>query len=947
MLTKSKKCQIALAASLIFASSHTLWAQSSSKNISVIGTAYEKSNGKLIPLRQATITVKEYGIVTTSNENGDFTLKNIPSGKVKLTGTYIGKLDIDTVLNIHDNSKLNLVFQDNSFRLENVDVVAKKSNNTVGTSSKISRNALEHLQANSLADAMSLVPGGFTINPDLTEAKQINIRGIARKNNNPTSDLSNAFGTSIIIDGAPVSNNANLQSLNPTISGGSSSMSGGAAPSGGYDVRNIPIQNIESIEVVRGIPSVAYGDITSGAVIVNQKAGRQPLTVEARTNPNLYGITASQGIVLDDQKGALNLGADYTYNTKDPVQSYRFYQRATFNSLYSNQFFNNKLSSNTGLSLNFGKDTRKLNPDDEVTKTKSYGKELGIALNTNGRITVENHWLKNIKYTGRISYTDKESYLQEQNVSATAPYSMTYTDGAVLTNFPGKQFYDKDGKEITNIPAGESDLYAINLPATYIGEYSIFGKELSAFAQASASFFNQIGNTNHRWLLGADFKIDKNYGDGKVFSDTLPPYRSAVFPNASFRKRKYSDIPALQQLGLFAEEDFTTTIADRELNIIAGLRYDLFNGKKSVLSPRLNASFEILPDVFSIRGGIGMLSKAPSLLYLSPENAYFEYININELATTAIPVDERVYMTTTRVFNTENKDLKIARNKKTELGFDLNIGKSMLSVTAFKENLENGYGFGLTTNSFQPVTYNEYKRVNNSAPIYNVTSNPVLAKYYMPNNNKRLDKKGIEFDLNLKRIDAIRTQFNINGAYIEQKSYSNEYTFYDAESGSGANSTNVGLYDPHMAVEYQKSFLTSLRAVHNIPSIGFVVTLTAEVFWNESDWTVYGNDSIPEKYISKTDGKIYDFDPANVNSAEFQNIIRPVARTNEIVESYSPMVNFNINVTKEIKDFLRVSFFANNMFRYYQIAQSDRVKSNYTTRNIPYFFGLNVALKIK
>lgn len=947
MLKRSKKNLIAVAILLFLGISNTLWAQSISGNISVTGTVYENSNGKLIPLRQATIEVKEYGIIATSNENGNFTLKNIPSGKFKLIGTYIGKLDIDTVLNLNNNSTLNLIFQDNSFRLENVDVIARKSDNTVGTSSTISRNALEHLQANSLADAMSLVPGGFTTNPNLSEAKQINIRGIARRNNAPSANVANAFGTSIVIDGAPVSNNANLQSLNPITSGASSSMAGGAPPAGGYDVRNIPIQNIESIEVIRGIPSVAYGDVTSGAVIVNQKAGRQPLTVEARANPNLYGINASQGIVLDKKRGALNLGADYTYNTKDPVQSYRFYQRATFNTLYSNQFFNNKLISNSGLSFNFGKDTRKLNPDDEITKTKSYGKDVGVAFNTNGRVIVENHWLKNIKYTGRISYTNKESFLQEQNVSATAPYSMTYTDGAVLTNFPGKAFYDKDGNEITNIPAGENHLYAMNLPATYVGEYTIYGKELNAFAQLSTSYFNQIGNTNHRWLLGADYKVDKNYGDGKVFSDTLPPYRNLSFPNASFRKRKYSDIPALQQLGLFAEENFSATIANRELNIIAGLRYGLFNGNKSALSPRLNASFEILPNILNVRGGIGMLSKAPSLLYLSPESAYFEFININELATTAIPAADRVYMTTTRVFNTENKDLKIARNKKAELGFDLKIGKSQLSVTAFQENLENGYGFGLTTNSFKSLTYNQYKRVNNAAPIYSVTSSPVLAKFYMPNNNMCLDKKGIELDLNLKRIDAIRTQFNINGAYIEQKSYSNEYTFYDAQSGSGANSTHIGLYDPKMEVDYQKSFLTSLRAVHNIPSIGFVVTLTAEVFWNESDWTVYGNDSIPLKYISNADGKIYDFDPARKDEAEFKKIIRPVARTREIVESYAPMVNFNINITKEIKDFLRVSFFANNMFRYYQIAQSDRVKSNYSKRNIPYFFGLNFALKIK
>lgn len=943
MSKKTISCYIAICIVIILAGTLGGFAQSGTR-INISGKAFEESNGNLKPIKQATIIIKEFGIITSSQSDGSFEIKNIPTvNHLHLTGSYLGKVDIDTLIAVKNNQKIQLVFKENSFRLQDVDVVAKKSDNTVGTSSTISSTAIEHLQANSLADVMSLMPGGLTSNPNLTGAKQINIRAISG-----SLDNSNAFGTSIIVNGAPTSNNANLQALNPTVSGATASMSGGASPAGGFDVRNIPVQNIESIEVIRGIPSVSYGDATSGAVVVNQKAGRQPLIVEARTNPNVYGINASQGIILGQNGAALNLGADYSYNTNDPVQAYKFYQRATFSSLYSNQFFNNKLSTNTGVNLNFGKDTRTLNPDDEITKTKSHAKELGGSIYSNGRISVLDQWLKSITYSGRISYTDKQSYLQEQYTAATAPYSMTYTDGATLTNFPGKKFYDKDGKEITHIPAGEENLYALYLPSTYVGEYQILGKELNAFAQTSAIFFNRIGNTFHNWKIGADLKYDKNYGDGKTFADSLPPYRNLGYVNATFRKRKYKDIPGLKQIGVFVEENFTTKIAERRLNIIAGIRYDRFNESKSAFSPRVNAELELIPKVFQIRGGYGLLSKSPSLLYLSPENAYFEYVNINELATTAIPANERVFMTTTRVFNTENDDLKIAKNKKAEVGFDIMLGKSILSVTGFQEKLVNGYQYGLTTNSFRPTNYIEYKRVNNASPIYSSTSNPVLAKFNMPNNNLNIEKKGIEFELNLKRFDAIRTQFNLNGMYIEQKIYNGDYNFYDNESGTGgATRTHIGLYNPKMEVAHEKSFVNSLRTVHNIPSIGFVVTLTTEVIWNESQWSSFANDSIPEKYISKIDGKIYDFDPSRKDEAEFKSILRIPNRVTEKVESLPPMLNFNINVTKEIKDFMRVSFFANNMFRSYPIAQSDRVKSTYYQRNIPFFFGLNLSLKIK
>ena len=75
-------------------------------------------------------------------------------------------------------------------------------------------------------------------------------------------------------------------------------MSGGASPSGGVDVRSISTENIESVEIIRGIPSVEYGDLTSGAVIVHTKAGREPLRVKAKANPIVYQLSMGTGYVL-------------------------------------------------------------------------------------------------------------------------------------------------------------------------------------------------------------------------------------------------------------------------------------------------------------------------------------------------------------------------------------------------------------------------------------------------------------------------------------------------------------------------------------------------------------------------------------------------------------------------------------------------------------------------
>ena len=90
----------------------------------------------------------------------------------------------------------------------------------------------------------------------------------------------------------------------------------------------------------------------------------------------------------------------------------------------------------------------------------------------------------------------------------------------------------------------------------------------------------------------------------------------------------------------------------------------------------------------------------PSLLYLYPENAYFEYININELTNENIPESQRSFMTTTEVRQVDNSDLKIAQNHKAEVGFNLRVGKTNLSVIAYKERLRDGYVMSQTFNTF-------------------------------------------------------------------------------------------------------------------------------------------------------------------------------------------------------------------------------------------------------
>ncbi|KGL49774.1 TonB-dependent receptor [Porphyromonas cangingivalis] len=901
------------------------------------GKVYEMVKGKRTPLPHASVSLPVYKMGGNSQMDGKYLIKGVPTGRVRVLVSFVGKQSIDTLVLVDKDMILDFVLREDNFRLKEVAVTATKSDNRQATASKISRNAIDHLQALSLKDILALLPGGSVNNPTLSNASQINIRTAAGGN-------MNALGTSIIQDGAPLSNNANLQVMNPGVVGATAPLSGGASPAGGVDTRMISIDDVESVEVIRGIPSVEYGDLTSGAVIIRSKAGRQPIRVNAKVNPNTYQASAHGGVNLGKNYGAISAGTDYAFNVTNPIQAYNHYQRMTGKVLYSNSFFDDRLTSNTVFNLIYGKDSRDRNPDDLTYKRKSSGGRLGVRLSNSGTWRFNEGWLKNINYVLSYAQTHKKSENEEMYHSANAPYSATLVDGAVLSNIAGEHLVDASGNEITHLANTEPGARAHYLPNSYLGRQMIDGREINFYAKLSADFHNRWGNVNNRILIGSDFRLDGNRGKGKHFEQVSVPYRNLSALNASFRPRNYNEIPFMRQLGIYAEENLHWQIGDAALKVQVGGRYDHTDVVGGVFSPRANVEYD-MGNGLTMQAGYGRAAKMPTLLYLYPERAYFEYINLNELADTKIPEVDRRFITTTRIFDTQNKNLEIARNTKYELGLGYEHKYFSASATLFREELSNGYTMSRTLDSFRPVLFKEYKR-NAENKLELSQENPVLASFYMPHNGIEEHSKGLEYELNIRRIDAIRTSFTLTGAYIHTVDDGNEYFFYDNSGPSAKDRTHVGVYDPDMSVTHTILHNTALRITHNIPEIGFVVTLTSEVTWRDIDRNVMGNDSIPIMYISKVDGLARPFEENMKDDPEFKKLIRNVNPTDYISESYPPLLNFNLNVTKEIKDFMRISFFANNLFRSYPIADSKRSPGYKTVRNKNFFFGVELSFKL-
>jgi outer membrane cobalamin receptor len=290
----------------------------SANNASVKGVVLEQ--GTNVPVEFAVVILSPSQQHTTTDKEGRFEFKQVEPGPSTLTIQFVGMETLERNIEVAAGKAHEYSFEmvTANFRLEEVTVTATQSKAGQATASNISRQAMDHLQTSSIADVMALLPGGSIVNPTLSSSTSITLRstfdGIG--SSATYGNEMNSLGTAIIVDGAPVSNNANLQTLAASISGGADNTTSGV------DIRGLSTDNIESIEVIRGIPSAQYGDLTTGAVIVKSKAGKDPLSIRLKANPNTYQASASKGFSLGGNAGNMNLSGDYAYSTARLYEAY-------------------------------------------------------------------------------------------------------------------------------------------------------------------------------------------------------------------------------------------------------------------------------------------------------------------------------------------------------------------------------------------------------------------------------------------------------------------------------------------------------------------------------------------------------------------------------------------------------------------------------------------------
>ena len=939
----------------LLAGSFTMAQEPGRARFQVAGRVVERGSGE--PVVLASVVIEELGLWAVTDAEGRFALSGVPAGKHALVISLLGYETKTLPLDVRGSvSKLTVDLAVSSLTLDAV-VVTAREGGEITTSSKISKQTLEHIQPSSLRDVMQLLPGSVTENPSLTQVGTLSIRDIG-------TNAANVAGTALIVDGASYSNDANLQMLSTGTAMGGGQANVASTAGGGVDSRQISTDNIESVEVIRGIPSVVYGDLTSGAVVVKTKAGVTPWEIRLKADPQLKQVSFGKGFPLGEKGGVFNFDADYAHAASDVRTPSSAYNRINFQAGWSGQFRRN-FTLNAKLRGNWSNATNASDPDlalDEIAQARDRGLRLGV----NGRWVLNKPWITNVEYLVAGSITDQFSR------------SRVYQGSA--------------GRTPTSTAMYDGEYEAFFTPAQYYSDVRVYGRPVDAQAKLTAHQVGKYGAVSNRVLAGFEWKSQGNIGRGKVFDATLPPSPGSA---SAFRERSYRDIPFLHALTGYVEDNLKLPLGGTQLELQAGARFNTIlasginTGAFFGIEPRVNARYVVVKRASGLRelvlrGGWGLTSKMPSMIYLYPEPAYRDmvsfYYNDFDAHGTGLAV------VTTQRAETGNPSLKLQRSRNIEAGVEFDAGRLSGSLVGFHEKMRDGYGF---ITEYQPMVYKRYGYTwKNGAPsqvvlpsgaqldwhIGSVTcdgqplpaiSDTTFMALSRPANDIATDKWGVEFTLDVARIPAIGTSINVSGAWMHIESRSTSYTqrLY-AGTSNGRSYPWVGIYGGSSTTSTGSAkdrFSSNVRFITHIPQLAMVVTLTAQLVFFESsanlcsfqgkDMAVYdaeaGTWKVSPLYIMDRAGRTQPFTEEMAQDPQYRNLILTTNTDTYYVRQGYPFYGMlNLRLSKEIGRWATVSFYANNFLNL-----RGRVRNTVThypnDRNTPLYFGAEVKISIR
>ncbi|SFA55874.1 TonB-dependent Receptor Plug Domain [Pedobacter suwonensis] len=902
----------------------------------VIGTVVDPQNK---PLELVNVKILETNQYAITDKNGLFRINGSETNNIlTLEFSYIGyqKLSLPVTVKAGETNLGNIRLEVLDLSLENIEINAKRNySGSTNSSLIITRDLIEQTPALSVNDLLNQIPNRKIQPPSLQNVQNINLRAAYA----PTTDgkgafeLNNAFGIAIVMDGNTISNNANMQSFNAGRTGGVGSAfvkSGsygirgtgndktgytGDYTFGGTDLRQIPADNIESIEVIPGVAPAKYGDLTDGAIIIERQAGKSPAYVRMQLRDNATSYSFSKGFEISPRYGAVNVGINYVNSFEDNRDKLKAYRRINTNAMWTNSFSNTRQLKNT-FSIDYGRnlDGIKFDPDDEKsTRTKFDSWNFSVANRSNYRFN--NGFLKNIGLNLRYAEGHQVSYKEELVNDAYVLYSTATTTGI------HEGYYDS---------------------GIYTAKSLIDGRPINAAANLDFTGGFATGSLVHNLSFGTSFSYSANKGLGQTIDPNEPRGTTRVANTSLGTKssERYYDFRlalAQKDLGFYIEDLFTATLLGKPLNVRAGMRTDIQNGYTS-FSPRTNINYEVNKN---LRFGVayGLSYKSPGLAQRFPGPTFFEIPLLNAYNG---KVNESTYLVYVERYEPTSVGLKPSKSESIELSAQLKINKFSLSLTAFNKKSRDGIS---TVQNLQSIFLPSYTATLNAGakPTINQTGTKAYAINYSTFKNDLLsDNQGFEAILNTPEISEIKTSFNISGGLFKTKSRS-VHNLLSSEIPNtittDPNYAYIGVYEPKNTRAYfSNGRITSLT---HVPKLSLVVSFIAEfqlldkVINTESSRIPLGYYTSTNQYIAIT-----NFDRNNSSYGHLYKTPEQQAEAN-LPRIFS---NYHMSIAKEIKKRFKFAFNVYNVFNYQPYYVTPAGTYNYP--NSSPTFGAELSIKL-
>ena len=938
------------------------------QQITIAGRVTDEETQK--PIEFASILMKENGLWAITGADGSFHIKNIPAGKVVLTIQCLGYATRQIALDINkDIPRLRINLKQENLKLDEVTVTAKRKDNESTTSYTIDRAALDQQQLLNVSDIATLLPGGKTVNATLMSDNRMALRSGSQEKG------SSSFGTAIEVDGMRLDNNAT------------------AGETAGASTRTISSSNIESIEIVTGIPSVEYGDLSNGVVKVNTRKGKSPFIVEGKLNQHTQQIALNKGFDLGSRSGVLNASFEHARSFSNAASPHTAYQRNILSLNYMNIFMRETtpLTLNIGLTGNIGGYNAEADPDNELDDySKSRDNNLRAHFELNWLLNKK--WITNLSLRGSLSTVDRKSEDYTHTNSATTLANLHAMEEGyfIATNY--------DSNPNAPIILGPTGYW-------HVKQFND-SKPINGSLRLKADWTRRFDKMMSRLMLGAEYTGSRNNGQGSYYDDL----RYAP----TWREYRYDDLPALNNIALYAEEKVSIPTSKLStLEITAGLRDDItiINGSEygtvSSLSPRFNGRYTFwknrrkrVVSELVLHAGWGKSVKLPSFQVLYPSPSYYDIEVFRSPSTANNTTVSAWYTRPSKALY--NPDLKWQYTNQTDIGIEMNIKGTRVSLSAFHHRTYNPY---MATTEYTPFSYYytpvsalEGLTIPTDGRTYTIdpTTGTVTvssadgSSAVVPNNERRfylsntryinaspLDRYGLEWIIDFKQFKALNTSLRFDGNYYYYKS--EDETLFASMHNSNTKMTGTG--EPYQYIGWyrgtngtstaqtsiangaiSKTLNLNTTITTHIPKIRLIMALRIEstLYSYRKNLSNFEGDVYPEYYTTwdAPDTKIpfaEKFQWAKDNDATLYNdlqnlVVHPntayVMNANRISAYYSA----NLSVTKEIGDHVSISFYANNFFNNMKTvhsSQTDLDASLFSSSYIPsYYYGLSLRLKL-